>query len=144
MTDGLARFVEAQDRHWDAILAELRAGRKVSHWMWYVFPQLKKLGRSDLARLFGLEGGSEAQTYLAHPVLGPRLRQCTKHLLALETNDPVAVFGPVDALKLRSCMTLFDSVAPEDAFGQVLERFYGNEADPLTLRLLENGKFTPK
>ncbi|MHA3978043.1 DUF1810 domain-containing protein [Halovulum sp. GXIMD14794] len=138
MATSLERIVEAQDRQWEAILGELRTGRKVTHWMWYVFPQLMGLGRSQTARFYGLADGSEARTFLAHPVLGPRLRQCTKLLLALETNDPVEVFGSVDATKLRSCMTLFDSVSPDDTFRDVLVRFYDNEADQITLRLLEN------
>ena len=129
----LERFVAAQEPVWDAVVAELRAGRKDSHWMWFVFPQLKGLGRSETAQHFGLDGRSEALAYLAHPVLGPRLRECCRLLLGLDGTDPERVFGEVDALKLRSSMTVFDRVAPGDVFAEVLDRFYGGERDPRSL-----------
>jgi len=133
---GLDRFVTAQDRHWDAIRAEIAAGRKTSHWMWYVFPQLAGLGRSPTAQHYALAGPDEARAYLDHPVLGPRLRDCAGLLCALPGDDPVAVFGPVDALKLRSSMTLFDTVAPNDLFAEVLDKYYGGAPDHRTQSLL--------
>ncbi|MFQ5608403.1 MAG: DUF1810 domain-containing protein [Candidatus Zixiibacteriota bacterium] len=121
----LERFTEAQNRHWDAILAELRTGRKVTHWMWYVFPQMRGLGRSRMSWFYGLSGGEEARAYLAHPVLGPRLRQCCAILLGLEGVTAEQVFGPVDTLKLRSCMELFDAVEPGAVFAAVLGKWFG-------------------
>ncbi len=128
----LERFVTAQDEGgtYDAAVRELRAGRKTSHWMWFVFPQVAGLGRSATAQHYALTGVAEAQAYLAHPVLGPRLRECA----ALVQSDPVGVLGTVDAQKLRSSMTLFALAAPgEPLFADVLDRFYGGELDPLTL-----------
>lgn len=136
----LQRFVDAQDADgtYDAALRELRAGRKQTHWMWFVFPQLAGLGRSPTARHFALSGPAEARAYLAHPVLGDRLRACAAALTALATADPVAVLGPVDAQKLSSSMTLFARVAPDEpVFGQVLEQFFGGQEDPATVRLLD-------
>lgn len=132
----LDRFVAAQDRHWEAIRAEIAAGRKTSHWMWYVFPQIAGLGRSPTAQHYALAGEDEARAYLDHPVLGARLRDCAELLCGLPGEDPVAIFGPVDALKLRSSMTLFDRVAPDDVFGRVLAQYYGGAPDPRTLELL--------
>jgi uncharacterized protein (DUF1810 family) len=136
----LQRFVEAQDTDgtYDAALRELRAGRKTSHWMWFVFPQLAGLGRSATARHYALRSPDEARAYLAHPVLGPRLLTCARTLAALPTDDPVAVLGSVDAQKLRSSMTLFARVAPDEpVFRQVLDRCFGGEDDPLTRDLLD-------
>ena len=132
----LERFVTAQDAGgtYDAALRELRAGRKTSHWMWFVFPQVAGLGRSATARHFALGGVEHAQAYLAHPVLGARLRECVAALLALDAADPVEVLGAVDAQKLRSSMTLFALAAPhEPLFPQVLDRFFDGAQDPLTL-----------
>ena len=134
----LQRFVDAQDdlRTYDTALAELRAGRKRSHWMWFVLPQLAGLGMSRTAEHFGIHGVAEARAYLAHPVLGPRLRECARALADLDSHDPVAVLGPVDALKLRSSMTLFAHVAPDEpVFREVLDRYYDG-ADPATESLL--------
>jgi uncharacterized protein (DUF1810 family) len=135
----LQRFVDAQDdlHTYDTALAELRAGRKRSHWMWFVLPQLAGLGMSSTAERFGIHGLAEAQAYLAHPVLGPRLLACARALADLDGHDPVAVLGPVDALKLRSSMTLFAHVAPDEAvFREVLDRYYDGADDPATLALL--------
>lgn len=137
----LERFVQAQGGgvHEQA-LAELRAGRKRSHWMWFVFPQLAGLGRSATAARYALAGADEARAFAAHPVLGPRLRTCCQALLDSGATDPVGALGPVDAVKLRSSMTLFAHVDPgEPVYRQVLERFYGGEPDPLTEELLVNG-----
>ena len=142
MTDDpydLRRFVRAQDElsTYDAALRELRAGRKRSHWMWFVFPQLAGLGRSPTAEHFGIHGAAEARAYLGHSVLGPRLLECAAALTSLDASDPEAVLGGVDALKLRSSMTLFDAVAPEESvFRAVLEQYYGGKPDRATLALL--------
>lgn len=111
----LERFVAAQDPVFPAVLAELRAGRKRSHWMWFVFPQLTGLGRSPTARLYALAGLGEAGRYLAHPLLGPRLLQCTGIVNALPGSDPHALFGTPDDLKFRSSMTLFSRAADDPA-----------------------------
>lgn len=133
----LERFVEAQESTFDAALTELRRGEKRGHWMWFVFPQLAGLGRSPTAERYGLAGAEEAAAYLAHPVLGTRLRECAHALLEHDGKDPVAVLGLVDALKLRSSMTLFAQIADGDMiFEQVLDQYYGGKADELTLELL--------
>ncbi|MCU1603287.1 MAG: calpastatin [Frankiales bacterium] len=132
----LDRFVEAQVPTYDGALTELRAGHKRGHWMWFVFPQLAGLGHSPTAQRYGLTGPEEAVDYLAHPVLGTRLRECTHALLELPAHNPVVVVGLVDALKLRSSMTLFDAVAPGGDFARVLEQYYGGKPDELTLQLL--------
>jgi uncharacterized protein (DUF1810 family) len=133
----LERFVEAQEPVYDTALAELRRGSKRSHWMWFVFPQLAGLGRSATAQHYALDGLEEAQDYLAHPVLGARLRECAQALLDLGGTDPVAVLGGVDALKLRSSMTLFAQLDP--FFARVLDAYYAGEPDPQTLALLGAG-----
>ena len=137
--DRLERFVVAQDDgSYAQALAELWAGRKRSHWMWFVFPQLAGLGRSSTAKFFALNNIAEARAYLAHPVLGPRLLACTQAMLDLPDADPVAVLGEIDAVKLRSCMTIFELADPsEPAFAAVLDKFYAGQRDPVTLRLLD-------
>ena len=133
----LQRFVTVQEPVCGDVLDELRAGRKQTHWMWFVFPQLAVLGRSSMARHYGLSGLEEAKAYLAHPVLGPRLVECCRLLLQLHGHDPVAVFGAVDAMKLRSCNTLFAEAAPAEAvFREGLAKYYGGNADPLTTAAL--------
>ena len=133
----LQRFVTAQEPVWDDVLDELRTGRKQTHWMWFVFPQLMALGRSSMARHYGLSGLEEAKAYVAHPVLGPRLVECCRLLLQLQGHDPVAIFGPVDAMKLRSCLTLFAEAAPaEVVFREGLAKYYGGNPDPLTAAAL--------
>ena len=135
----LQRFVAAQDAggtH-DAALAELRAGRKRGHWVWFVLPQLAGLGRSEQSQRFGLRGLDEAVAYAAHPVLGPRLRACADALLALPDEHPAAVLGSTDAQKLHSCATLFARAAPDaPVFRALLDRWYGGLEDPGTRRLL--------
>jgi uncharacterized protein (DUF1810 family) len=140
--DPLERFVAAQDRAgtYERALAELRAGRKSSHWMWFVFPQLAGLGESEMSRRYAIASLAEARDYLAHPVLGPRLRECVEALLAAR-GGAEEILGPVDALKLRSSMTLFLRAAPEAAgetarFEAVLARFFGGGPDPETDRIL--------
>ena len=132
----LERFVRAQDDGgtYEAAVAELRAGRKLGHWMWFVFPQVAGLGSSPMAQQFALSGMDEARAYLAHPVLGPRLVEAARALTGLPGDDPVAVLGPVDALKLRSSMTLFAHAAGgEPVFADVLAQYYGGAEDPATL-----------
>ena len=138
MTDGLERFIAAQDRGrtYEMALDELRSGRKRSHWMWFVFPQVAGLGRSEAARYYALSGLDEAQGYLAHPVLGQRLVECTAALVDLATSDPVAVMGETDAQKLRSSMTLFLHAADPSQrapFRAVLEKFFLGTEDQATL-----------
>ena len=132
----LTRVLAAQSPVIDRVLAELRAGCKESHLMWFVFPQLGALGRSGTARFYGIEDLEQARRYLAHPVLGPRLLECTRAVLAHGDKTAHAIFGSPDDLKFRSCMTLFElagSQHPE--FRQALELFHGGEPDPLTVRL---------
>jgi uncharacterized protein (DUF1810 family) len=133
----LDRFVQAQAATYDRALAELRAGRKTSHWMWFVFPQIAGLGRSPTAQHYAISGLEEARAYLAHPVLGPRLRESAAALLGVPGRSAEEILGGVDALKLRSSMTLFARAAPdEEVFPAVLDRFYGGKADPETVRRL--------
>jgi uncharacterized protein (DUF1810 family) len=138
----LARFVEAQALCYARVRDELTAGEKRSHWMWFIFPQLRGLGMSSTARRFGLSGLEEARAYLAHPLLGSRLRECARLVLAVEGRSAHAIFGSPDDLKLRSCLTLFaqaaaPSPAPETrVFGEALAKYYGGEPDPRTLELL--------
>lgn len=130
----LERFVTAQAPVWPAVRAELQAGRKQTHWMWFVFPQLAVLGRSGMARHYGLSGLDEARAYLAHPVLGPRLLECCGILLQLRGRTSVDIFGSIDAMKLRSCLTLFMLAGPAAvAFRECLLKFYDDKPDPLTL-----------
>lgn len=138
MGEGLARFVEAQDADgaYDRAVTELRRGRKTGHWIWFVLPQLVGLGHSATARRYGLQGLDEAAAYAAHPVLGPRLAECARLLLAAET-PPEVVLGGLDALKARSSMTLFALADPtEPLWAEVLDGCYDGERDPATLALL--------
>ncbi len=141
MTDDpfdLDRFVQAQDAAgtYDRALAELTHGRKTSHWMWFVFPQLAGLGRSSTSRRYAIAGLDEARAYLGHPVLGPRLLECAR-MVAATTAAPDVVFGGVDAQKLHSSMTLFLRADPaQPAFAQVLQRHFGGRPDPATVDLL--------
>ena len=136
----LDRFVAAQDDVIDAVRAELADGFKRSHWMWFVFPQLEALGRSATARFYGIAGGDEARAYLAHPVLGARLRDLVRTVLRHRGASAHAIFGSPDDLKFRSCLTLFEAIAeaPEDRalFREGLGAFYAGEPDPRTLALL--------
>ena len=138
MNYDLDRFVKAQAYDYDAALREIRSGRKRSHWMWYIFPQLQGLGFSSTAQYYGIRDLEEAKAYIAHPVLGPRLKEISEALLGLDTCDPSAVMGYPDDLKLRSCMTLFELAAPEQpVFGHVLEKYYAGRRDSRTLELLK-------
>lgn len=133
----LDRFLDAQRGDYAAALAEVRRGRKTSHWMWYIFPQIAGLGQSSTARYYSIRDLEEAREYYAHPVLGQRLREISGALLELRGSDPVAVFGGIDSMKLKSSMTPFSLAAPDDPlFQQVLDKYYGGEQDVLTLRIL--------
>ena len=133
----LQRFVDAQRDSYDTALAELRAGAKRSHWMWFVFPQVAGLGRSATAQHFAISGPDEARAYLAHPVLGPRLVECARALTDLDVDDPVQVLGSIDAQKLRSSMTLFAHAAPDQpVFRQVLDHYFAGAEDDATTGLL--------
>ena len=134
---GLDKYVSAQARDYDDALREIRGGRKRSHWIWYIFPQLDGLGYSPTAQYYGIRDLEQAKDYMAPPVLGPRLVEISEALLALPSSDPGAVMGYPDDLKLCSSMTLFELAAPDQpVFGKVLDKFYGGRRDPLTLRLL--------
>ena len=135
----LERFVTAQDAGgtYQRALAELRAGRKAGHWMWFIFPQVAGLGLSAMAQRFAISGLAEARAYLAHPVLGPRLRECAEAVAAVADSTADRILGPVDAMKLRSCMTLFAAAAPEEpSFGEVLTRYFDGQPDQATLARL--------
>jgi uncharacterized protein (DUF1810 family) len=137
---GLRRFVDAQDRMYDTVLAELRNGAKRSHWIWFVFPQLRGLGHSPTAVRFGISSLDEARAYLAHPVLGPRLRECTRLVAAIDDSSADDVFGWPDNLKVRSSMTLFaratDDPDVQAEFRAVLDKFYDGAEDSATVDLL--------
>lgn len=133
----LERFVEAQARVWPAPLEEIRAGRKTSHWMWFVFPQLRGLGRSATAERYGIADLDEARAYLAHPVLGPRLTAMAQAMLRHDGTAPDAILGGIDALKLRSCATLFQAAGGDPVFGKLLSAFYGGQPCAATLKMVE-------
>ncbi len=135
----LERFLSAQKLMYASALDEIRSGEKQSHWIWFVFPQLKALGFSETAQFYGIEDLDEAKAYLAHPILRERLLEISQALLALEDSDPTRVMGYPDDLKLRSSMTLFEAAAPAvPVFAQVLEKFYNGIRDDKTLALLKN------
>ena len=134
----LGRFVEAQAGSWPTALAELRAGRKQSHWMWFIFPQLAGLGTSPMAVRYAIGSAVEARAYLAEPLLGARLREGVAAMLAHRSRSAEAILGGIDALKFRSCLTLFEAVADDPAlFAEALDAFYAGERDARTLALLK-------
>lgn len=134
----LARFVDAQAAVFAQVRRELEAGRKHSHWMWFVFPQLRGLGHSAMAQRYGLSGLREAAAYLQHPVLGPRLIECTQLVNRAAADSICAIFDPPDDLKFRSCMTLFAALpAAPGVFARALERFFAGSGDALTLDALD-------
>ncbi len=134
---GLQRFLDAQAPVFEQVRAELRAGRKRSHWMWFVFPQIRGLGSSPMAQRYAISSLQEAQAYLAHPTLGARLVECARLVLAADAASAEDVFGGVDALKFRSSMTLFARAAPDHpVFREALDRYFGSQPDPLTLERL--------
>lgn len=132
----LQRFIDAQSESYARALEEIKSGRKRSHWMWFIFPQLKGLGRSSASMFYGINGLDEAREYLAHPILGERLREISQVLLQLATNDANAVFGSPDDMKLRSCMTLFDNISPNDIFADVLDKYFDGQRDCRTLSIV--------
>jgi uncharacterized protein (DUF1810 family) len=133
----LERFVQAQDAVMDDVRRELRAGRKRTHWMWFVFPQLRALGRSATAQHYGISSLAEARAYMAHPVLGPRLTECAELVLAVQGRSAHDIFGSPDDMKLRSCMTLFATAAPDTpTFNTVIAQYYGGAPDERTTELL--------
>ena len=133
----LDRFLKAQELMYPWALREMQTGRKRTHWMWYIFPQFKELGRSATAKYYGIENLEEAKKYLAHPVLGTRLKEISEALLKLETNDPYRVMGDIDGLKLCSSMTLFAEVEGYDSvFGKVIDKYYGGKRDVNTIHIL--------
>jgi uncharacterized protein (DUF1810 family) len=133
MADDLDRFVTAQEGVYEGVLEELRRGRKTGHWMWFVFPQIAGLGHSAMSQHYAIGSLDEARAYLAHPVLGPRLRECAR--IVAETTDRTAleILGSIDAMKLRSSVTLFHRAAPDEpVFAEVLDRFYDGRPDEAT------------
>ena len=137
MADDLERFVRAQAGSYPGIVAELRSGRKSGHWIWYVFPQIAGLGRSDVSMHYALASLADAQAYLAHPVLGPRLRECAGVVATTEGKSAEQIFGSLDAMKLRSSMTLFHRADPDEpVFRQVIDRFFDGVPDAATDALL--------
>ena len=136
--DPLNRFVRAQSSHYAQALAELRAGRKTGHWTWFVLPQLRGLSRSATAHEYGIAGRAEAVAYLAHPRLGARRHETVRAMLAHANRPAASILGDVDAMKFRSCLTLFDAVSgtPTNVFRQSLDAFYGGQPDPATLAML--------
>src|SRR5690606_37919979 len=137
-SDALSRFLEAQDPVYEIALAELRAGRKRSHWMWFIFPQLRSLGRSSTAQFYGIADRAEAQAYLAHPRLGARLVECTHAVLVHKHSSADAIFGYPDVLKFRSSLTLFGAVASKGCvFEEALQLFFPGEPDAATLHLID-------
>lgn len=135
----LRRFVDAQQAVYETVCRELRQGRKESHWMWFIFPQIKGLGHSEMARKFAISSRDEAKAYLAHPVLGPRLRECSRIVADLEGKSVEDIFGYPDDMKFRSSMTLFAQTAKDnEIFRRCLEKYFQGEPDCLTLAALAN------
>ena len=134
----LERFIEAQMGSYEVALEEIKAGHKLTHWMWWIFPQYKGMGVSETSKYYAIQSRAEAKAYWEHPILGERLRECARALLALDTNDAVEVFGEVDALKLKSCMTLFYLCGGRVLCGEVIEKFFPWQLDWVTAtRLLK-------
>ena len=136
----LERFIKAQERDWPTALTEIKTGRKQTHWIWYIFPQLVGLGGSCYSNLYGIRGLNEAEAYLKHPILGRRLQEITCELLKHSDLAVADIFGELDGMKVKSCMTLFDLVSPNDVFAQVLDMFYGGKRCELTLANLKSGE----
>ncbi len=139
----LDRFVEAQTLLYPTALAEIRRGAKRSHWMWFIFPQIDGLGRSATARHFAIRSLDEARRFIDHPVLGSRYMACVEALQDLASSDAAAIFGEIDAVKLRSSLTLFEAARPHALFAAALERWFGGERDAATLALLRETTLAP-
>ena len=136
----LDRFIKAQENNYLVAINEIKNGRKQSHWMWYIFPQIKGLGMSETSRYYGIDDEEEAKAYLDNEILGSRLREITSELLKLNIDNPVDIFGTIDAMKLKSSMTLFDYVSDDKIFSQVLNKYYNGEIDEKTILLCEKRK----
>ncbi len=135
----LSRFLEAQEQDYDTALKEVQRGKKLSHWMWYIFPQISGLGFSDTSKFYAIKNINEAYAFLQHEVLGTRLINICNELLKLPINDPVEIFGKTDALKLRSSMTLFSSLnQPHQVFQRLLDKFYNGRVDERTMTLIDS------
>ncbi|MDE6582235.1 MAG: DUF1810 domain-containing protein [Duncaniella sp.] len=132
----LNRFLQAQELMYPIALKELQAGHKRSHWIWYIFPQLKHLGYSHNSKYYGISGIDEATAYLSHPILGHRLREVSETILNLPSDDATGIFGHIDAVKLRSSMTLFDKVSPDDVFARVLDKYFNGKKDTRTIKII--------
>jgi len=132
----LERFVKAQEGVYPRALAELKAGKKQSHWMWFIFPQIAGLGHSAMARMYAIESLDEADAYLAHPLLGARLRECCQAVIAVDGKSAHDILGSPDDMKFRSSLTLFDLASPNDIFRTALDKYFSGDADPLTLQKL--------
>ena len=133
----LSRFLNAQEPVYATVLAELRSGRKRTHWMWFIFPQITGLGHSAMSRRFAIRDFSEAKAYLTHPILGARLRECVAAVLEHREKTAPQIFGTPDDFKFCSCLTLFQAIAPEEPlFRQALDSFYDGRSDPETIRIL--------
>lgn len=132
----MEKFLKAQQAKFDTALAEIRGGHKRTHWMWYIFPQVKGLGHSYMSKMYAIVNLEQAHEFLYHPVLGERLREITGALLLLGNTDAHGIFGSPDDMKLRSSMTLFDAVEPNSIFSKVLDKFYGGKKDSRTLKIL--------
>ena len=132
----ITKFITAQEHFYQTALQEIKDGEKVSHWMWFIFPQIAGLGRSPMAKMYAIESKDEAKEYLEHEVLGSRLREISKTLLEHKDKQIVSILGHTDAMKLRSSMTLFDAVSPDDVFAEVLEAFFDSKRDRLTLDII--------
>jgi uncharacterized protein (DUF1810 family) len=139
----LARFVRAQQPTYDRALAELRAGRKRTHWMWYIFPQLAGLGRSEMAQRYAISGLPEAKAYLRHDVLGPRLLTCAAVVRDTAGRSAQGIFGTPDDFKLHSCATLFAQVSADPVFAQLLQQYFDGQGDPETLRRVPPARANP-
>jgi uncharacterized protein (DUF1810 family) len=134
----LSRFLQAQEMNYERALAEIRSGRKSSHWMWYIFPQIEGLGRSAMSKRYAIKGIAGAKAYLGHPLLGPRLIQCVEAALDVEGKSAQEIFGSPDDMKLRSCATLFACETPSPSrFDRLIEKYFAGVRDQETLRLLE-------
>jgi uncharacterized protein (DUF1810 family) len=129
----LERFVLAQDPVYRRVISELQAGTKMSHWMWFIFPQVRGLGRSPVSMEYAVSGRDEARAYLQHAILGPRLKECTQLVLQVESRSATEIFGSPDDMKFRSCMTLFNQVSDDDIFAKALQKYFAGVPDQLTL-----------
>ena len=135
----LERFIKAQEYNYKIALDEIRKGRKESHWIWYIFPQISSLGYSDMAKYYGINDLEEAKKYIDNEILGDRLIEISNELLKLNADDLIYVLGDIDTLKVKSCMTLFELVSDNSVFSEVLEKYYNGERDEKTLQLVKKG-----